>query len=365
MPNSDEKDNVISFPGSRAEYEDAAFWIVRLNRGLSDEEHVALGQWLARNTENPRILFELAEFWDELDQLSELASLFPLEPGSHAARPPARAWSAKWAWAGCLLLIICLGGIFTHDRILSGASSAINADSFEQSFMTAVGERVTEKLPDGSEVTLNTDTELRVRYGGDDRIIDLLEGEAYFSIVHDAERPFGVRVGEHIVQAVGTAFNVRIQSEGEVEVTVTEGIVQILEEVDGQDGQPRNDVTPWWKRSLGGTGLVQGQVAMLDRQDGPTVREVSSLAPVDLEVRLAWQRGILIFEGEPLETVLDEFSRYTSTAFMLGSHELADLRVGGYFRAGDIDGLLLALEDNFGIRAERISAKRILLQPAR
>lgn len=83
MAVNDDKDNVIAFPGDpssgdRAALESAAFWIARINKGISDEDRVALGKWLQESDDNPRLLFELAEFWDDLDQLSELASLFPL-----------------------------------------------------------------------------------------------------------------------------------------------------------------------------------------------------------------------------------------------------------------------------------------------
>lgn len=66
-----------------------------------------------------------------------------------------------------------------------------------------------------------------------------------------------------------------------------------------------------------------------------------------------------IVKPQDIDDILQE------TYFILGSRELGDLRVGGYFTAGDIDGLLLTLKDNFGIRSERISTSRILLQPAR
>lgn len=364
MSYSDEKDNVIPFPDNRAEYENAAFWIVRLNRGLSEDEQTALGQWLQDSPDNPRLLFELAAFWDELDQLSELAALFPLEPSLTVAQPKPIRWTSSWVVATCLVLALGLAGVFSYEFMQSGALWSTPSVEFSQRLVTGVGERVTEILPDGSEVMLNTDTELLVRYQQSERLIDLLQGEAYFTVSHDPARPFGVRVGEHVVQAVGTAFNVRIDLEGEVELIVTEGIVQILDNHRDEDEQ-LTDTPSWRNRSLVGTGMVQGQTTRLPSDSRTVSHEIRQLDLDDLQVRLAWQHGVLIFEGEPLDIVLQEFTRYTSTDFILGSRELGDLRVGGYFTAGDIDGLLLTLKDNFGIRSERISTSRILLQPAR
>jgi transmembrane sensor len=83
--------------------------------------------------------------------------------------------------------------------------------------------------------------------------------------------------------------------------------------------------------------------------DGSGKGSVQSLAPADVDIRLAWQRGMLIFRGEPLREVLAEFDRYTTESFVLGDPALGGLRVGGYFRAGDVDALLIALRENFKI----------------
>jgi transmembrane sensor len=91
---------------------------------------------------------------------------------------------------------------------------------------------------------------------------------------------------------------------------------------------------------------------------------VTRLTPTDIDVRLAWQRGMLIFRGERLETVLAEFGRYTTLHFVLADGKLAGVRVGGYFQAGDIDGLLTALRENFHIESEKVGGDSIVLREA-
>jgi transmembrane sensor len=74
---------------------------------------------------------------------------------------------------------------------------------------------------------------------------------------------------------------------------------------------------------------------------------------------------MMVFQGEPLPQMLGEFGRYTDTQFVLDGDDLRDVRVGGYFRAGDVDGLLLALRENFKIDSERLGTDRIVLRTAR
>jgi transmembrane sensor len=62
--------------------------------------------------------------------------------------------------------------------------------------------------------------------------------------------------------------------------------------------------------------------------------------------------------------MLAEVARYTTARFDIEDDSLRDVRVGGYFRAGDVDGLLLALRENFNIESERVGANRIVLRSA-
>ena len=73
---------------------------------------------------------------------------------------------------------------------------------------------------------------------------------------------------------------------------------------------------------------------------------------------------MLIFEGEPLSIALAEISRYTTSDFEIIDSELADINVAGYFKAGDIDGLLLSLQSNFDINFSKTADGTILLTAA-
>ncbi|MES2625806.1 MAG: FecR domain-containing protein [Pseudomonadota bacterium] len=360
MARHEEVDNVVPFPVATSTLEFAALWLARLEKGLSETDRVKLGEWLRESPDNGKALHELAAFWGDLDLIADHALPVSRMEQNTAGR------SGRWKYAAIFVLAAFGLGTFAYIKQTTESPAATVAVQFEQTFETSVGERSTEQLPDGSTITLNTNTKVHVLYQAHDRIIDMERGEAHFAVAHDVDRPFGVRASGHIVQAVGTAFNVRIQDAGKVEVTVTNGVVQILED-DKDPGVESDAQVPrtWWKNSLIGTGLVPGQVALLGNQlpDVELVPEVRRLEPADIESKLAWQHGVLVFEGEPLQVVLDEFSRYTTTEFTLDNAELAEVRIGGYFNAGDIDGLLETLNESFQIEAERIADNQILLRP--
>ena len=127
----------------------------------------------------------------------------------------------------------------------------------------------------------------------------------------------------------------------------------------------RSDAIPAASQGAGTAApllVTAQQLLQLDRTGRGSVVDVE---PVEVDIRLAWQRGMLIFQGEPLGEVLAEFGRYTNDTLVIADPSLRGLRVGGYFRAGDVDALLIALRENFQIESTTDAHGRILLNPAR
>src|SRR5690606_18070024 len=83
-----------------------------------------------------------------------------------------------------------------------------------------------------------------------------------------------------------------------------------------------------------------------------------------IEIKLAWRHGMLLFQGDPLEKVLREVGRYT-TIRLEAEEDIRNLAVKGYFRTGDVDGLLVAMQNNFPITIERVSDSYIRLSASR
>lgn len=350
---------IVNFRSRSSADQEAAVWIARLDRGLSGSDEADLCRWLAAHPSNRTALIELAALWDEADRLAELAGLFPLQQRDDERVKKTRV---RWSYAAGAVLAfsVCVAWL-AYDQYAPAPERAVSQE-LEAAYSTAVGMRVREVLPDGSAVTLNTRTELETSYTADAREVVLRSGEASFEVTHDPRRPFTVYAGGSAVRALGTVFNVRLGLGGEVEVTVTDGNVGVAHS-DGQGtdslaGEPSRRPAGAWDAVV-----AAGEVVVFEAAQ--TAPQVLRLEPVDMDIKLAWKRGMLIFRGEPLDDVLEEVARYTTTEFVLADQELASIRVGGYFRAGDVEGLLAALRENFQIEAEAGEGDMILLRGAR
>src|SRR5690606_19908100 len=88
-------------------------------------------------------------------------------------------------------------------------------------FTTWIGERRMVSLSDGSELTLNARTSLRVdenAYGQSMREVELLAGEAFFEVAKDSSRAFIVQAGCLQTTVLGTSFNIQTYAEMEEQV---------------------------------------------------------------------------------------------------------------------------------------------------
>jgi transmembrane sensor len=345
---------VVRLPNQRRAREDASLWIARLDRGLTAEERRSLDEWLSADSSHPAALVELAALWDKTDVLGELAELFPLERQA-LAKPRAM----RFALAACAVALAGVAAVvaprlFTPranppPALVAAQPAAQPAATQQYVYDTAIGEQSTVRLSDGSTVTLNTDSSIEVRYDDAQRGVLLLRGEVYFEVAHDTARPFRVLAGDRMLEAVGTAFNVRLDGGSDVRMMVTEGRVR----VGARSPEPaaRGSAAPAIV-SAGNLALMRG---------GPLV--VRGVDAKEIDAQLSWRRGMLVFNGEPLASVLLEIGRYTTVTFM-PDDSIRDVRVGGLFRAGDIDGLLIALREGFDIDSRRTADGRIALFPA-
>jgi transmembrane sensor len=93
----------------------------------------------------------------------------------------------------------------------------------------------------------------------------------------------------------------------------------------------------------------------------PGFQSVSQIDQSEADARLAWQRGLIIFEDEALQDALDEVDRYTTTQFVLADEKVRHVRIDGSFRTGDVDGLLASLRDKFRVDWRRDAQGRIVL----
>ena len=334
--------NVYPLPPQKRSVDEASEWLAKLDRTLSASEQQELETWLAQHPENRRALLRLASLWDKMDSLSRLSELFP------SAHPRQRRRFRYSAIAASLAMVVIAGGLvlqYSAEPQSTPADPAIA--NVTRLYETAIGERSTVRLPDQSVLTLNTNSLVNVTYNDVQRILGLDRGEMSIEVAHDSRRPLSVFAGQKQVRAVGTAFNVQILDEAQVELIVTDGTVMVVDEDEPAGSAPATART-----------VTKGEKVLLG-VDRETISKVSDSA---LSAELSWRQGNLIFRGETLAAAIAEVSRYTPVKFEIADERLKELRIGGLFKAGDVDGLLATLKENFNIDSERLDAERVLLK---
>lgn len=309
--------------------EKAAWWIGELEDANAKTRTACL-EWLRESPEHVKEFLLMSAMWEglggvdagrriDVEKLLAEASATVVALDVPPPQPsPALRGRGRWIATGIAASTVIVLGCLWVLRALNG----------EQTYETAVGEQRSFKLADGSVVQLNTRTHIEVGFDSNAREIALLDGEALFSVAHDAKRPFRVKVGTAAIQAIGTQFNVYRQA-GRTTVSVIEGAVQ----VSGTESRV----------------LKAGEQAALST-DG---RVAISAAP-DIGKAVAWRERRLVFRGESLETVAAEVNRYNSTLKISIDDETARRRqMIGVFAADDPESLVQFLEKDASLTVNR------------
>jgi len=342
--------SIVEFRSAESVDAEAAAWLVRLDRGnLTDEERLDLRRWLAEDPRNARALKSSFAVWTDLDELAR-----DLMPDTRDARRGrgARPLFTSIGYALSALAVVVLAGVLLR----SGLFTEPPVEEYSARLETDLGEHKTVPLPDGSVASLNSDTLAYVEFAASGRHVRLERGEARFEVQHDPDRVFAVLANGRIIEAVGTAFVVRID-EDETLVSVTEGRVRVATALDVSKAED-----PFELVGTNGAGrrLLHSGEELLFEVAQPAV-QVRQYDPGAFERRLAWTEGRMIFDGERLQEVVDEFSRHSRVSIEFEQPELAELEVTGNFVLGDDEAFLEAIEISLGVRANRISDTRVLL----
>jgi len=203
---------------------------------------------------------------------------------------------------------------------------------------TAVGERGSVTLADGSGIELAGASSISVDFAGSLRRVVLREGEAFFRVATDADRPFVVEAEGVRIRALGTAFDVKLGN-GNVSIAVSEETVEVTVE-----GHPPV-VVGSGQQVRAGSGFVGD------------VREA------DLAMVEAWRQGRLAFRETPLGDVIADLQRYRVGRIVLTEARLGDIPVSAAFEASQADAAIDALASTLPIRARRFTSLLVVLSP--
>ena len=306
---------------------EASVWIARLHgpdRSARMERECL--EWQGRSAAH-RLAFErCTETWLDVSRVT-LSDAFTAM-GSVRDSSDRAAWASTPTRSRRLFAFACVGLL-----LVGGASWEWWRTSGV--YTTGVGEQQLVVLRDGTRLSLNTDSRVRVRMDSSRRSVDVESGEALFEVAKDPRRPFVVRVAGSEVVALGTVFSVRLEAgrshAGDtVSVTLVEGQVTVHSIAQRPDGGPA------WALAMKPGDRV--------RRTGPAkgVPGAASSVEVDrppIESVMAWKRDEAMFDGTHLSDAISELNRYNRTQIVLvGDASLGLLRVSGVYRTGDTAG---------------------------
>ena len=202
-------------------------------------------------------------------------------------------------------------------------------------YATNVGELRTVILEDGTRISLNTSTRVRVALASAQRTVRVEEGEALFEVAKDARRPFVVHVADREVVALGTVFSVRLTptdvlGSDALDVTLIEGQVSVrAASGDSDKGAETRPILlkPGDRLRLSEPGgkATRGSQRVTMQMDRPHVDQV-----------MAWRRNQAVFDDVLLSDAVAEMNRYSRQPVVLvGDESSKGLRISGLFRTGD------------------------------
>lgn len=321
---------------------EAASWVAQIDAGeLTDKDRCALAEWLSRSPQHKLEIRKFAALWQGVDEVIDDV-LTQAYANKKAPNLIIAAFQAMPLRACASLMTASLAAVWIGMATLQTTSPKLNLDT-EKVFLAEKGTQSSTVLPDGSLMYLNTDSEAEVTYTSETRTVHLVRGEAMFEVAKDVERPFEVLSDGGKVRAVGTAFVVRLDGTN-MSVTVTEGKVKLNELAKKFQGASVKAIQEApVKEAL---FVSEGHEVIL----GEMVPEVVPVNIVQIEKRIGWRHGELIFLGDDLRYVASEIERYNDISITLGPG-IEGLKVGGRFKTNEVDQILGALEVTLGIES--------------
>jgi ferric-dicitrate binding protein FerR (iron transport regulator) len=287
------------------------------SRDISDQEIALLKTWLEKDAAN-RILFDKANMlWQESNPN---ADIFNTDSGWNALAARIGTGQSKnhsvvivnkfryisFIAAASIIILLSIGGL-SFLAIDRNSTKEILASSTTVS--TNQGEKAGIYLSDSTYVLLNSGSRLSYTsgYNLDQRAVDF-EGEAYFNVRPNKNKPFTVRLGKVTVSARGTKFNIlSYPNENRIEATLEEGVIDVMAGNDLIEARPGQQVIYYNK-----TGKAE-------------------LKDVNTEIYTSWRENKLRLIDTPLEEALRRIARRYNVTFEIRSRDLLDLKYTATF----------------------------------
>lgn len=299
---------------TRDPFEVAAYWHGLFEDGQPEaQERERFEMWLASDPRNRASYESVERTWNGMANAGIDEQILAMRREALAAPSKPRVrWIRPVGIAAAMLAGTLVAGMLMHH-------SPASFDPGAGEFATQVGQRSSIVLADGSTVMLNTASRIKVAFTAQDRRVHLLAGQAWFEVAKNQPRPFIVEAGDRMVTAHGTAFDVRLEGQTQVQITLVEGRVSV-------DALERGAAEA--NIRVEHEDLLPGDQLMV------TGTQAATKHSADLAKATSWREGQIIFDDDTLANAVTEVNRYSATKIVIADPRLSSLRMSGVFIAG-------------------------------
>jgi transmembrane sensor len=312
--------------------EEAAAWLLELNGPHCRDD--AFERWLMTSPQHMDAWADIQAMWGMLEaaepHYQRLTTPRAVLPGSPDLKPHARR-RPGWQKSG---FRIAAGTVAA--AILGLAAFAVVPGfmiRWQADYKTSTAESRSVTLEDGSIVQLGADSAIRVDFSAGERHVELLTGEAFFTVTHNTARPFVVDAQGLDVRVVGTEFDVKLDDLA-TRVSLASGAVNAS--LSGDAGPTQ--------------ALVPGEQLTVERRTGKM--SIERIATDDIGI---WRSGRLFVVNASVAEVIESIQRYHPAWISVPDRDLSQTRVTGIYDLSDPDQALVALVSPFGGKVHHIA----------
>lgn len=318
-----EKNNHIDFEILAARY---------LTGSATPDEVTMLEEWVKTDEEKRRLFFEIKKSWMVVSTKGQVYNKtrawenITRETGTQGEkekiRPLYSGISYKKAWRVAATVLLLIAGLY----------SVIYFTQLQEKTLVAGNEPLELELHDGTTININKHSSLTypVKFRSGERRV-ILEGEAYFDVAQDLQKPFIVEAQDVEIMVLGTSFFISAFKDApEVEVMVNSGKVALIAPDSRQ------------------LALVAGSMGVYNKEENQLIEDKI----VDPNY-LSWKTGLIIFDNTPLAEVFKVLERAYGIQFRIMDEELQSCRLTATFDNKPLEDILTIIRETFEIRFTR------------
>jgi transmembrane sensor len=324
--------------------EQAASWYIEQQEPLSERQRIAFLSWLRASPDHVAEYFAIVQMHGDVQAAATLEKLTAAElveqarhsnpivmfprigkpaPTPRHVQPARRARTGRLlaGIAGMAAAVATLAWLGLVPWPPMHAPASVQVDT--QSYTGHAGGVRSLTLSDGSLIQLDQGSRIDVRFDAHERRIAVRQGHVLFDVGKDPARPMLVEVGGHVLQDIGTIFDVRRDTHGDT-LTVISGRVRVL---NARQPSSTGDQRPPPGDAL--ADLSAGQQVELSPSG------VSPVRPVQAAQATAWLPAEISFQHETIGNVARRFNAYTGKPLVIEDSSIAGRRISGIFHANN------------------------------